>query len=253
MKKAIQAFLQRALGFERYLFWFSRFKIATFALEPSKHDGDFTHLLSLIKPSDNILDIGANIGIMAVPLAKACPQGRVIAFEPVPDNFQALQRVVQHYKLSNVVLKQLALGEEPGSLTMKMPVINGVRMQGLSYVDDQTIAGYGEVATEDYHVPVHTLDSLDILQAMKIDAIKIDVENYEQFVLRGGKGLIERNQPIIYCELWPNENRTHVFHLLRSLDYQVKVLEGDVLIDYIDNLHTQQNFFFLPRSRTFQA
>ncbi len=252
MKKAIQAILQRWLGFERYLFWFCRFKLATFRWESHRKEGDFKHFLSLLSPQDNVLDLGANIGIMTVQLAWACPKGRIVAVEPVPENFRTLQRIIQHFQLGNVVLKQLALGEENGTLTMKMPVMNGVRMQGLAYVNDQRIEGYmGD--TDAYEVAVKRLDDMGLLRNFPVNAIKIDVENYEQFVLKGGKMLLARDRPMIYCELWPNENRHAVFELLHSLDYDAMVLEGKALQLFRPEVHTQHNFFFLPRDRSFPS
>src|SRR3990172_2881357 len=46
-------------------------------------EGEVRLLLSLLKPGDVVLDAGAHIGTLAVPLALAVgAQGRVIAFEP---------------------------------------------------------------------------------------------------------------------------------------------------------------------------
>ena len=86
MKKLIQSILQKILGFERYLFWFSRFKIST--LKWDSKEGDFNHFLSLLSPGDDVLDIGANIGIMAIKMAQTCHQGTVHAFEPIPENIK---------------------------------------------------------------------------------------------------------------------------------------------------------------------
>ena len=47
----------------------------------------------------------------------------------------------------------------------------------------------------------------------KIGAIKMDVENFEYFVLEGGKELIKKHKPIIYTELWENQNREKCFQL----------------------------------------
>jgi FkbM family methyltransferase len=242
VKKAIQAFLQRLLGFDRYLFLFSRFKIMT--LRWDKREGDFLHFLRLLKPEDTVLDIGANIGIMTARLAKRCPKGKIFAFEPIPENFRALQRIVHFYRADHVSLHPLALGNENRQLEMAMPVLEGVRMQGLSHVIHDDIEGY-DSKTNRYSVPQHKLDDLEFLQNEKIHAIKMDVENYEYFVLEGGKQLISRHMPIIYTELWDNENRVRCFELLRGMGYQVWVLEAGKLSPFEPGKHPHQNFFFL--------
>jgi FkbM family methyltransferase len=246
LKKLIQATLQRLFGFERYLFWFSRFKIHTLHWDPQEKEGDFTHFLTLLSPTDLVLDIGANVGIMTVHLANACPQGIVHAFEPIPDNFRALEKICQHYRLPNVYLHPIALGAERGEVSMSMPVIKGVKMQGLSHVSHAEIEGY-DTDTHSYQVPQLPLSELPQLSGKKVHAIKMDVENYEQFVLAGAEEILKAHHPIIYTELWDNENRSACIRLLEGLGYQTLVLQAGELIPFQPGLHSQHNFFFLPQ------
>ncbi|RMG59207.1 MAG: FkbM family methyltransferase [Bacteroidetes bacterium] len=247
LKKAIQAFLQRLLGFDRYLFYFSRFKIHTLRWDGPRREGDFLHFLSLLPADAVVLDIGANIGIMTVLMARQCPQGQVYAFEPVPENFRALSRVVSHYRLPNVSLHQVALGEQAGTIRMAMPVLKGVRMQGLTHVDHGSIDGYeGEYVH--YEVPQASLDGWSFAEGTRIHALKMDVENYEQYVLSGARQLLETHRPMLYIELWDNENRRQCMALLSELGYQSYVLERKQLTPYRPGLHRQHNFFFLPQN-----
>lgn len=247
LKKAIQATFQRILGFERYLFYFSRFKIHTLRWDGPRREGDFNFFLTLLPPDAVVLDIGANIGIMTVLIAKRCPQGRVYAFEPVPENFRALSRVVAHYGLPQVSLHQVALGAETGHIRMAMPVLKGVKMQGLTHVDHGSIAGYrGEYVH--YEVPQASLDTWSFPVGSRIHAIKMDVENYEQYVLAGARELLATHRPVLYIELWDNDNRQRCFALLREAGYAIKVLEGRELVTFDPAHHRQHNFFFLPQN-----
>ncbi len=245
MKKNLQAFLQRILGFERYLYLFSRFKIMTLHWDRQDKEGDFNHFLTLLQPHFHVLDIGANVGIMAVLMARRCPQGRVYAFEPVPDNYRALQQVVGAYRLDNVSTFPLALGDRRGTVAMAMPILQGVRMQGLSHVEHQAIEGY-PTQQVGYQVEQVPLDELEALRGGQVHAIKIDVENYEQFVLQGGRQLLQRCQPILYCELWDNDNRRRCFELLTGLGYCIQVLVQGQLREFDPHTHTHHNFFFTP-------
>lgn len=247
MKKVLQALLQRLLGFDRYLFFFSQFKIMTLRWDGQNKEGDFNHFLTLLTPTDRVLDIGANLGIMTVLMARRCPKGKVYAFEPVQDNFRTLQKVVAAHGLSNVELFPIALGERQGHVQLTMPVLQGVRMQGLAHVDHQSIEGY-EAEHINYQAELWPLDELPALQGEAIHAVKMDVENYEQFVLQGGRKLLQAHQPIIYCELWDNENRQHCFTLLRSIGYQIHVLENGQLTPFQPGIHPHHNFFFTPAS-----
>lgn len=231
--------MQRVLGFKRYLFYFSLYKIKT--LKSDKKEGDFLHFVGLLPKDATVLDIGANIGIMAVWLAQSCPKGQVHAFEPIPENFEALKRIVGHFKLSNVTLHDIALGDEPGAIKMVMPEVQNVKMQGLSHVVHESIPDFNE--GNFYEVPVKTLDSMT--EIGPVQGIKIDVENFEYFVLKGAGHLLERDKPVVYAELWANENREKCFEFMRGLGYQVQVLEGKRLLEFDPKRHEHQNFFFV--------
>lgn len=246
MKKATQALLQRLLGFERYLFFFARFKIATLRWDSQRQEGDFNHFLRLLGPHFHVLDIGANIGIMTVLMARRCRAGRVYAFEPVPDNCHTLGQVVTHYRLAHVEIHPVALGPGPGEVAMAMPVIGGVRMQGLSHVVHQSIDGYDAPAAS-YRVQQVALDDWPFEKGTKIHAIKMDVENYEQYVLEGAMQLIARDKPLIYCELWDNANRRRCFELLEGAGYEVRVRVKGLLVPFEAPKHSHHNFFFLPK------
>lgn len=240
MKKLIQNILQSVLGFRRYLFVFSLFKIRT--LKRDKNEGDFFHFLSMLPTDAKVLDIGANVGIMTALLAKHCVRGQVHAIEPIPENFEALGRICRHFKFDNVHLHQFALGEEEGKLEMVMPEVQNVKMQGLSHVIHDSIPDYNE--GHRYAVPQHRLDQCAEIVA-DMDAIKMDVENYEYFVLKGGEHALRQYKPLIYCELWDNENRANCFALLQAIGYQIKVLEAGKLIPFNAKIHKHQNFFFI--------
>src|ERR1700747_516323 len=132
MKSKTKYILHKLLGFKNYLFVFSLFKIYT--LKQDKKEKDFFHFLKLIPENTAVLDIGANIGIMTVHLARSVKNIKVYCFEPMPNNIATLKRIVNYFKLSNVQIFEFALGNTEGKVEMVMPVVNSVRMQGLSHV-----------------------------------------------------------------------------------------------------------------------
>jgi FkbM family methyltransferase len=195
-----------------------------------------------------ILDIGANIGIMTYHLSKTFAKSRVFAFEPVPQNYATLDRIISKYKLENVQLFKVALGNEEGEVEMVMPVEHNVRMQGLSHVVHESITEFNEGIK--VKAPLRMLDKMSELTEAKepLTGIKIDVENFEYFVLEGGRELIAKHRPVIYSELWENENRDKCFDLVKSLNYSIKVVNGNGLKDYDPAADSTQNFIFTPIS-----
>lgn len=240
MKRLVQAGLQRVLGFQRYLFLFARFKVRTLAWDAMERD--LLHFLSMLPEDGVVLDLGANVGVTTVLMARARPRCRVHAFEPIPDNHRVLERMVGHYRLTNTSLHDLALGAQSEEATMVMPRFGAVRMHGLSHVVHETIEGFGE--GDRYPVSVRALDDLE-LGSEPVVGIKLDVENFEQYVLRGGARLLSEHRPLIYAELWANDNRKWCVQFLTDLGYEVKVLDQD-LVPFDATRYRGQNFFFVP-------
>ncbi|TND07572.1 MAG: FkbM family methyltransferase [Bacteroidetes bacterium] len=243
MKNTIKFLLQRILGFRNYLFVFSWYKVKT--LRGDRKENDFFQFLELIPEGASVLDIGANIGIMTVHLSRRTGSGKVFAFEPMPDNLRALNRIIRHFGLENVRVFDCALGDRDGEVEMVMPVEGKARQQGLSHVVHETITERNEGIR--LKTALRKLDNIKELRdpSANIKGIKMDVENFESFVLEGGKELLQQWWPVIYTELWDNENRYKCFDLLKELSYVIKVAGTSGLEDYDPARHTNQNFIFI--------
>jgi FkbM family methyltransferase len=248
MKTFIKYILQKLFGLETYLYVFARFIIVK--LRWDKNEKDFFHFMKLIPEGGIILDLGANIGVISYHLAKNFPQSTIFSFEPLALNMNTLRRVKKKFNLGNIIEYQVAVGEKSGSLEMVMPVINNVPMHGLSHVihDENTENNDGFK----YKVPVICLDEFDKLKKLNkpITAMKIDVENFEYFVLKGGEKLIANYRPVIYCELWENDNRKKCIDLLTRFGYSSLVLQKKELVPIENATVEKHNFFFLPNSLT---
>lgn len=243
MKSFAKYLLHKLFGFKNYLFIFSIFKIYT--LKWDKNEKDFFYFLKLLPEGGHVLDIGANIGIMTVYLSRK-RDAHVWAFEPMPNNVQALKRIITFFALKNVKLLEYALGDKDGKIEMVMPVIDKVKMQGLSHVVHESIADNNE--GEKFEVPIKKLDAMEEFQkdGINITGIKMDVENFEYFVLKGGEGLLRKHQPLLYCELWDNENRSACFELMQNLGYSINIVHGNHHHPFDPKQHQTQNFLFIP-------
>lgn len=228
------------MGFRTYLYVFALFKIKT--LRSDSKEKDFFHFLSLLEDGKGaVLDVGANIGIMTVHLAQKLPNSTIHAFEPIPDNISVLNSIIAKFNLKKVKVHEIAIGEETGNIQMIMPNQGKTKMQGLSHVKHESITEWNE--GEEFNVPLNTLDNL--LNGELIQGIKIDIENFEYYALKGGKRILETNHPIIYAELWDNENRIKCFDLLKELNYSAHVVVENKLVSFDLKKHTNQNFIFI--------
>ncbi|PRH86338.1 hypothetical protein C5L14_19105 [Labrys okinawensis] len=147
-----------------------------------------------LSPGDVYVDIGANVGVMSFHAARIVgPAGRIIAFEPNPDNAQNFLRGVWANKFDNVILYQFAASDE-GSIFSLVGSSN-------TWLSEPSISG--QVAQS---IRVDTL----LQQESRIDFIKIDIEGHEPQALAGLIQTIKRHQPTILCEFNPRCLRDHI-------------------------------------------
>lgn len=240
MKNSVKYILQKLLGLHTYLYVFALYKIRT--LRSDKKENDFFTFLSLLKDGKgDVLDIGANLGIMTVHLASSLPNTTIHAFEPMPANVSVLKRIIAKFKLKKTKIHEIALGDESGTAKMVLPVNGQTIMQGLSHIKHETITEWNEGKEVDVQ-----LDKLDnVLNGQAVQAIKIDIENFEYFALKGASRIITSNKPIIYAELWDNDNRSKCFEYLKSLSYSIFVGENNQIVPFDSSKHHTQNFIFI--------
>lgn len=240
MKNSVKYLLQKTLGLQTYLYVFALYKIRT--LRSDKKENDFFTFLSMLKDGKgDVLDIGANLGIMTVHLANHLPNSTIHAFEPMPTNASILKRIIAKFNLNKAKIHEVALGDDSGTVKMVLPLNGATVMQGLSHVKHESITEWNEGKEVDVK-----LDKLDnIINGQVIQGIKIDVENFEYFALKGGTRIISAHHPIIYAELWDNENRKQCFDLLSSFNYSVFVAGKNGLEPFQPLVHQTQNFIFV--------
>lgn len=246
MKAITKLFLQKTLGFATYLYIFALFVIAK--LKWDKNEKDFFYFLNLLPDDGIVLDLGANIGATSYYLAKHLPASTVYSFEPLEINMNILRKIKKNFDLRNIREYQLAVGNDNSLIEMVLPVIDNVPMHGLSHAVHEDITWNNSGLR--FEVPMIKLDSFDEIKTSgrRITGLKIDVENFEYFVLKGAEKIITEHLPVIYCELWDNQNRIKCISLMKELGYSVFVLENKGLLPFNPARHTKHNFFFIPDS-----
>lgn len=205
------------------------------------HEKTFLYFTGLIKDDGAILDIGANVGMMTVNFSKQFPKSTIYAFEPVGINYLTIKRVIRFFRLLNVNVFQLALGNQHSTVQMVLPKVGNTYRQGFSHVvtDGQTENGIIN------QVSMEKLDEIAEINALpKISAIKIDVENFEYEVLQGATQLLIKHKPLIVCELWNNQQRSDCFLFIEKLGYGIYIKDKEQLIHF--DGREALDFFFLP-------
>jgi FkbM family methyltransferase len=161
--------------------------------------------LSFVQRGDVVLDIGANIGTHALffsHLVRA--QGRVLAFEPLGPNIDALRETMRRRsRVSNVRVFQTAVGNPRKARQDVVIRAPGEDLTQASLRFQGAGSWEGETNVREYAVSLTSLDADGDVQALSsIDFIKIDVEGGELDVWKGGAQTIRRHKPLVYCEVY---------------------------------------------------
>lgn len=152
-------------------------------------------LASLIRPGMTVVDVGANIGLYSVHLARLVgPSGRVISFEPDPELVECLRVNCAANAVSNVTVNPCALGSAPGRLVLSRLTLNSGDNH-LGTAGDPTFRRPVEVEV----VP------LDVREpGLRPDFVKIDVQGWELNVLKGMEGILRAAPRVgIFLEICP--------------------------------------------------
>jgi FkbM family methyltransferase len=162
------------------------------ALDYRLHAANEYRLLeTLCDRSKCSIDVGANVGVLTYWLAKR--SAHTYAYEPNPELATKLRRSFK----SSVTVVEAALSDAPGSTVLRVPSYDGVEMHGLASIA-QTFKDADGV--REFTVPVRRLDDE---QLTNVGFVKIDVEQNEEKVLRGGMQLFAREMPSILLEVCP--------------------------------------------------
>lgn len=240
---ALQGILQKSMGYENYLFILSVFKV--FLFKWYRREADFNFFLDLLNESDVVLDVGASLGVTTTLISRRVRTGVVYAFEPIPLSYNNLERLIRFFKCSNVRCFNLALGHRNGKTEMLTPILHSAVMTGLSHIHDENRRNTNYQRFLRFSVEEARLDRISMLEDIKIDYMKVDVENYERFVFLGGIHLIKKNKPVILCEIWDPVSRDQAFELLSGMGYRMMVLEKGELIEFHPDLKKNYlNYFF---------
>lgn len=188
-----------------------------------------------VSPGDNVVDCGANFGYNSVILGKKITNsGVLISIEPQSLIYKQLISNLFLNGILNTKLVNSCIGEESNQL---------VRLQRVNYNQDNVnigntgIGGDGELCN---------VISLDDLCDVKINFIKIDVQGYELFLLKGAKNIISRDKPDLFIEIEDHQlirfgiHKKQIIDLLKDHGYKIFNICNEYPFDYIctiNNLH----------------
>ena len=184
------------------------------------YEFEFSEALRLcVRPGDVCYDIGGYRGYMSGVFALA-GAGRVITFEPLPENIVAVERLIELNPELPLNLAKLAIGDFQGSAPF-------------SVMADPTMGKLGDSPFQRearvlrrINVETARLDNLVASGAYPApDVIKIDVEGAELSVLKGAATTLRKYHPAVLIEAHSVALANGCESLLGNLGYSIRRIE----------------------------
>ena len=191
------------------------------------HTDEMAVIIKNVKPGQKVIDIGANIGLYTLLLAKLVgDDGRVIAFEPGPVSFGLLTVNTHLNRYRNITLENRAVTD-----------VSRMEYYFTNQAGERTNESGGVVfsskpnfdhAREVMPVESVSLDDYFAGRECKVAYIKMDVEGGEYAALKGMKNLLNANPSIKltiefapYLPLWADIDIQEFLDYIRSYGFEI--------------------------------
>jgi FkbM family methyltransferase len=181
------------------------------------------YIIETLPQNGCLLDIGANIGSIAIPVGLARPDAKIISVEALPHNFNYLQENLKINGLKNIIPLNVCFSNDNGKLVRLYH--HKIRLGSTSFHSLHS-KDFVELVTK-------TLDQqLKELSIDKVDMLKIDTEGSEALIFRGASDLLHKSKPIVLFEF--NESYENAIEGLHAgaaqqilIDAGYKIFEFD--------------------------
>jgi FkbM family methyltransferase len=188
----------------------------------------------LVRPGQIVLDVGANIGVHTLELARQVgPLGRVFAFEPtVFARAKLLQNLLLNPSLAAIVKPEQLMLTASDDRTTEFRIYSS---WPLVRADELHAKHLGRLQATDGARAISLDTYLECAQVSRVDFIKLDVDGFECEVLEGAQHCLQKFRPIILMELSPYCLRERggslgrLVDVLRCRDYRFARLNGEEL------------------------
>lgn len=208
-----------ALGNFLYRNCFPLYKV-TYRIFKKKQDAfEISLMKTYIRPGDNVLDIGANIGFYAELLSGLVGEkGKVHCFEPDITNFKHLKNSCGSY--SNIHLNNVAVADK--AQTLKIYTSKELNVDHRTYKPD----------SYDQEIDIRAIALDDYMQGHPVNFIKMDIQGFEMSAVKGMLDILKYQDLKMLSEFWPYGMRKagtsvlEYFQFLKQYGFIVYLIEN---------------------------
>jgi FkbM family methyltransferase len=204
----------------------------------------FYNYLKSYKNNYIFIDIGANYGIYTFLFGKHSKITYVL--EPVKD---CLEYIKRGYRFNNIKTYNKVASDNNKAKTLNIPLVKKKPIYGRSSINSK-FEDSKKILVES--LKIDNLKILDKQISENLIFIKIDVEGHENFVVSGGKQLLNTSKTVLLIEVEERHNQNYIslFQELLNYGFSIFYLENQTLVRIKDlnNLKlimkTNINFIF---------
>jgi FkbM family methyltransferase len=185
----------------------------------TRHEDDIIERF-LPKQGDIVVDIGAHMGRYTIISSKRVgANGKVVAIEADPSNFEMLKSNIKLNQLTNVIPLNYAAYSKETKINLYLPEVES------GYTIYNTIMS-NRARTEDKFVEVsaNTLDYLlQLNEITDVNWVKIDVEGAEFEVLKGASNVLSKSKDIaLLIEVHGLDNHRPILEFVSSYNFKIE-------------------------------
>lgn len=187
---------------------------------PLGYEPAVTNAISaLMSPNKAFYDIGANEGWFSVLVGRKAPDAAIYAFEPDPDNCIVIRRNIEQNRTQHVHIIPSCVGDVSGTVQFasyaNCGLVNHVITPSLPAANDANISEVAAITIDGFVAAGNPPPAL----------IKIDVEGYEENVIRGAAETLATHKPTVICEV-RTTNWDWLSRVFEQHGYRHRILSG---------------------------
>lgn len=257
VKRRVRVMLGRSRGWITYcgakVYFPPHSYAASCVLNTGSYEHDITTVLrAAVRPDSFVFDVGANIGLSALPLLRDVPSVQVVSFEASPGVYEYLKRTHagSPYRANWHLVNAAATSRHGQTISFTVHQASGDVYDGIRPTGRAAVA-------HTVDVPATTIDHEWLARGRPpVSLIKVDTEGAEIQVLEGAAECIRTCCPAVVTEWCPKNFAAYgcgpeaMFDLARHYGYDLyaippmsRVTESNVL-PYLLELH--ENLLLLP-------
>jgi FkbM family methyltransferase len=183
---------------------------------------EFNLIKNYLKPSDEVFDVGTNMGFYTIWMSQFIGKGKIHSFEPDSGNFERLQQNIDLNNLQNQVTANQAAASDQDAI---LSFTSG--LDGENHIADSDLKNTVSIQSQkiDSYIQQYSITS-------SIAYMKVDVEGFEYAVLKGADNVLRNKQiEIIQLEINKtivNSGKTIEDLLNLLIEYQYQLCSYDV-------------------------